>query len=215
MNSTFKTMTRLMLSTGLRNEECRTFPRKYVMDPNKLDKQKPVKLTLNPRDMLIKGNKPRDIYLSWMMMNRLYQYTRFGEGPERADKYKKQFGVAPPLLFLSEQGQAWSENALTYAFRKLWAGYEKNGYIYPPVISFHVTPHMLRHTYATWTLYSMRKKNGIGHALAYVRDRLGHSSIQTTSIYVHCLDLMDEPELDDYQQDLDRMIAEGSDDEQK
>jgi integrase len=43
------------------------------------------------------------------------------------------------------------------------------------------TPHDLRHGHATWLLAD-------GVPLTTVRDRLGHSSIAVTSIYLHDLD---------------------------
>lgn len=212
MSKTLKTMTRLMLGTGLRNVECRTFPRKYVFDPSRLNKHKRIRVRLDARDMNLKNNKERVIYLSWQLMAHLYEYSQFGEGVERATKYKRQFGEFPPMLFLSEQGKPWSEKGLNGAYRKLWAGYERYGKTYPPSISFRTTPHMLRHTFATHELYHEQnisqdgRKMGTGHALSWVRDRLGHSSVQTTTIYVHCLDIMNDCELNEYQQELDCML---------
>ncbi len=212
MSKTVKAMTRLMLGTGLRNEECRTFPRKYVFDPTRLNQHKRIRVMLDPRDMSLKNNKERVIYMSWQLMAHLHEYSQFGEGVEREVKYRNTFGVESPMLFLSKRGMPWSEKGLNGAYRKLWTGYELSGNKYPPSISFRVTPHMLRHTFATNELYHEQnttvdgRKKGIGHALAWVRDRLGHSSIQTTTIYLHCLDMMDDDELNMYQQELDRML---------
>lgn len=47
----------------------------------------------------------------------------------------------------------------------------------------HVSPHMLRHTFATEMLNN-------GADLVNVRDLLGHTSLDTTSIYVHVSDEM-------------------------
>jgi integrase len=208
-------MTKLMLGTGLRNQECRTFPRNYILNPCKLNKRKRIKITLDPRDICLKNNKERVIYMSWQLMAHLYEYSQFGECIERQRLYIDRHKVMPPMLFLSERGLPWSEKGINGAYRKLWAGYEHYRKKYPPSISFRVTPHMLRHTFATNELYHEQnamvngRKKGTGHALAWVRDRLGHTAIQTTTIYLHCVDMMDDNELNTYQQELDKMIIEG------
>jgi integrase len=49
-----------------------------------------------------------------------------------------------------------------------------------------VHAHMLRHTYATHTLVNLQRKpqNGLD-PLVFLQRQLGHSSIQTTMIYLH------------------------------
>lgn len=61
---TFQLMTRLMLQTGIRNAECRTFPRKYIFDPTRLDPDRRIAIELSPQDMMLKGSRPRRIYIS-------------------------------------------------------------------------------------------------------------------------------------------------------
>ena len=122
------------------------------------------------------------------------------------------------MLLLNHLGRPFADKGLNDALRKLYRGITKNGKFYPPVISFRVTPHMLRHTFATLELYAESEsvdkktghKKGIGYALAWVRDRLGHGSIQTTTIYGHCLHQMETPELNEYQEVLNEMLGEGA-----
>ena len=218
MSRTLRTATWLMLCTGIRNEECRTFPRKYVFDPGGLNRNHRIRIELDPRDIKTKGSKPRSVYVTWQMMATLYAYTKFGEGPVRSGLFEKKNGHPPAILFLNDIGSPYSTKGLNNRYRDLWKGYESRGKFYPPSISCEIHPHKLRHTFATMELYyeSERvdqhgRKKGLGHALAWVQKRLGHSSLQSVSIYVHCLEQLDNHELNTYQQELDRMMARETD----
>jgi len=203
---TLRLMTKLMLQSGIRNEECRTFPRKYIFDPAAQDPNKRIAIELSPEDMALKGSKPRRIYVSCQMMKDLFDYLNFGEGAQRAKMYRNNFGVKSPIAFLNQEGKPWSEKGLNNAYRRLWAPDGARA----PQIAFHVTPHMLRHTFATLELYAESQRKNLGAALAWVRDRLGHASIKTTTIYVHCLDLMGEQDLNMYQRDIDALGMEAA-----
>lgn len=193
---TLRLMTVLMLQTGLRNEECRTFPTKYVFDPRGLDVRKRIRVDLSPSDMLLKNSKPRTVFIGWHVMRELFDYLNFAEGALRDNfgRSANRSGIQP--VFLSRDGHPFSEKGLNNAYRRLWSGKQ-------PRIMFRVTPHMLRHTFATFELLHQSQRAAMGQALAWVRDRLGHSSVQTTSIYLHCLDLMENSELNTYQEELD------------
>jgi integrase len=217
MSETLRKATWLMLGTGIRNEECRTFPRKYVFDPANLDRNKRIRICLDTGDMKTKGDKPRYVFVSWTLMNALNQYIKFGEGAARAKLYEDKYGFPPPFLFLNDRGDLYSEKGLNNAYRKLSKGYERNGKFILPALSFVVHPHKLRHTFATMELYyesekldKHGKRKGLGHALKWIQNRLGHSSLQSVSIYVHCLEQLDSSELNDYQQEIDRMMLEGA-----
>lgn len=219
MSKTIELATSLMLTTGIRNEEARTFPRKYVFDPrgSRFDQRKRIPIFLNPSDMSLKGKKARTVYVTWQLMLEMYKYLHIGEGAERANIYLERQGYVPPILFLNNSGNPFAEKGLNDAYRKLSHGYSKNGKHFPPALNFRVTPHMLRHTFATLELYAesetldkQGRKRGMGYALAWVRDRLGHNSVQSTTIYVHCLQLLETPELNEYQQVIDKILAERS-----
>jgi integrase len=203
---TLQLMTKLMLQSGIRNEECRTFSRNYVFDPSSLDSNKKIPIELSPTDMSIKGNKPRRIYISWHLMKELFDYLNFGEGAQRAKAYRAKFGIKAPSIFLNQGGEFWSEKGLNNAYRKLWTSTDERS----PLLGFRVTPHMLRHTFATLELYAESQRTNLAAALVWVRDRLGHASIKTTTIYIHCLDLMGEWDLNIYQQEIDTILSGGS-----
>ncbi len=203
--ATLSLMTKLMLQSGLRNEECRTFPRKYVFDPSRVDPNRRLPIELSPQDMSLKGSKPRRIYVSWQLMKELFDYLNFGEGAERGKAHRSTHGVRARHTFLNPDGEPFSEKGLNNAYRKLWAPASGGA----PHIGFRVTPHMLRHTFATLELYAESKRKNIAAALAWVRDRMGHASIKTTTIYVHCLDLIGEQDLNAYQREIDA-IASGA-----
>lgn len=203
-NQTLQLMTKLMLQTGLRNSECRTFPRKYIFDPSAQAQNRRIGIDLFPQDMTIKGSKPRRVYVSWQIMKELFDYINFGDGVQRAKAYRLTFGTKSPFAFLNNQGAPWSEKGLNNAYRKLWSKTEMR----PPRLSFRVTPHMLRHTFATLELFAESQRKNLGAALAWVRDRMGHSSIATTTIYVHCLDMYGEQDLNMYQEAIDTLGIE-------
>ncbi|MEQ8799307.1 MAG: tyrosine-type recombinase/integrase, partial [Salinisphaeraceae bacterium] len=76
----------------------------------------------------------------------------------------------------------------------------------------YVNVHVLRHTYATHTLYAMMQAKAQTHALLYVRDRLGHASVTTTEKYLHCFSELEDALMNDYQSEIDvisREVANG------
>lgn len=200
-HKTLKLITKLILQTGLRNEECRSFPKKYLFDPCREAERKHFPLNLDPKDMKLKGSKSRRIYVTWQLMKDLFDYVNFEEGTERHRLYRMKQGVSSPLIFLNKDGNPFNEKSLNNSYRKLWDRSKPNN----PRLSFTVTPHMLRHTFATFELFGESKRTNLGNALAWVRDRLGHKSVLTTSIYVHCLELLTQNELNQYQEELDHL----------
>src|SRR3989344_3395745 len=76
---------------------------------------------------------------------------------------------------------------------------------------FYVRAHMLRHTYGTYTLLALRKsKEFEGEPLLYVRDRLGHSDVQTTMIYLHLINQLEAQSVLAHEDEIDMMFMTDS-----
>ena len=204
-DNTIRLMTKLILQTGLRNEECRTSPMKYLFDPASARRSHRIAIDLSPSDMKLKGGRPRRIYASGQLIKDLFDFANFGEGAVRANLYRMTYGKASPYVFLNRLGAPWSEKGLCNAYRKLCSPDAPA----KPSLDFKVTPHMLRHTFATLELYAESQNRNLGYALAWVRDRLGHASISTTTAYVHCLDMLGEMHLNQYEQEIDALLIAG------
>ena len=197
-NPTLSLMLKMALTTGMRREELLTFQRNKVFKPSESQMNKRLAVDLIPATsrQKTKGDRPRTIYLPGPLMMDLYEYISFGEGVQRHKKVI--FDSHKQYLFLNKDGQPFSDNALNTLLNKVYQSGQ---------ISFSVTPHMLRHTFATIELYAESSTKDMAQALAWVRDRLGHSSIQTTMVYIHCIEQLAEHELHQYQNELLMMAS--------
>jgi integrase len=192
-NPTQRLMARLSLSSGLRKEELATFPVKYIFDPKcYLTHKSLIRVNLDPNDMKTKGNKSRGIDIPRLLMESLWQYVL-----HERNHLEKVSENKYPELFLNKNGRPWAQSGKS--LNNLWKNLG---------LPFKVTPHMLRHTYATYTLFELRKRKIQIDPLLYVRDRLGHASIQTTEKYLHYLSEIEEQLMTDYQNDLDLIFEE-------
>lgn len=73
------------------------------------------------------------------------------------------------LFFVNQRGVRFAEQSVRNMLRK---------YVRLAGIGTHITPHMFRHSVATYLLEE-------GVDIAYIQKILGHSSIKTTQIYLH------------------------------
>ena len=114
--------------------------------------------------VLGKGSKERIVVFGYHTEAALNDYLN--RGRRQVDFH------GSPYLFLNKDGNRLS----TRYIRKII-----DDIIFKASIEHHVSPHMLRHTFATGMLNN-------GADLVSVKDLLGHESLNTTSIYTHVSD---------------------------
>jgi len=197
-NPTHQLMFELMVRTGLRQVECRTFPDLYVFDPERRKDLTPgqkLRSHLDPKNMDIKNSKPRDVDIPYDLMEKLWNYSvRWRQGRANNNSDAKEF----PHLFLTEGGVPYQKDAITDFFRSLSRR-----------VGFRVTAHMLRHSYATFLLWSLRKSATFeGEPLLYVRDRMGHTDVSTTTGYLHLINSLEGNLVLAHEDEIDQLFAQ-------
>ena len=157
MNSTEEVrdgaMVELMYAAGLRVSE--------LVGLNIRD----VDLDIGTVRTLGKGSKERIIPIYDTAIQSIGEYIAFTR-PTHARNQKEE------ALFLNRRGGRLTRQAFWLRLRKLSI---KVG------VSTKITPHMLRHSFATHLLHG-------GASLRHVQELLGHSNIATTQIYTHLTD---------------------------
>ena len=114
-----------------------------------------------------KGSKERMISLHDQSVESLDVYLRDSR-PKLVSRHPK-VGQVEDALFLNQRG----ERLTRQGFWLILKGYEKRANI-----KTTVTPHTLRHSFATHMLRG-------GASLRYLQELLGHASISTTQVYTH------------------------------
>lgn len=196
-NQHHRIMIQLALRTGLRRNELATFPVVYIFDPDKAGRtERNFRIRLDPFDgtgMETKGSKERDIWVSRKFMAELYRYVTKVRG-ERASLSKDH-----KELLLNHLGETYGS-----------AGKSLNRIISETgkLAGIEVHTHMLRHTYATHTLVNLQRnpQNGLD-PLVFLQRQLGHSSIQTTMVYLHLINEMADEAVLAYDDELNEMAG--------
>jgi site-specific recombinase XerD len=109
-----------------------------------------------------KGSKERTIPIHRFACERLKEYLRSGRPELRRSS-------SPDALFLSARGLRLTEDAIRRVFKK---------HLSAVGASNSLSPHAMRHTYATHLLEA-------GADLRSVQELLGHVALSTTQIYTH------------------------------
>ena len=195
-NPTHRSVLHLGLNAGLRAEELATFPAKYVVDCSKLsEKIRSVPVILNPRDMDTKNDTRRVVRISVECMNSLWQYREI----VRPSLMEKSDASAGGQLFRTRYGDPFVADGFVAPLARLGAR-----------VGFHIHPHMLRHTFATHMLASLEDLKRAGRLksspVVILMKLLGHSSILTTSTYLHLLDTIDDVFGTQYQREIDLLV---------
>lgn len=161
----------LMVRVGLRSVEARTFPLAYVFDPAARPHIVPgtlIEVRLDPRQMEIKFDKPRVVHVPYSLMEDMHAYVQFERNHHIVPESE------PETLLLTVNGKAYSKGSTHKVMFDLGRK-----------VGFSIRPLMLRHSYAIHTLLLLRENPNIKlEPLMYVRDRLGHRSVQTTMVYL-------------------------------
>lgn len=195
---------RMALQTGMRKEELLTFPASYIQDPATKRGKAIVPVVLDSRDMIVesgkvgeggtKGGKTRTIHIPIGLYERLWHYKKH----DRHELILKNEAEDHEALFINRFGAPYSIK-----------GSILNNELKAIVGRKEISLHKLRHTYATFKLYELRKNpNYHGDALSYVQDRLGHSSILTTQIYLHYLEDLEGDLMTEFDIDIDQICRE-------
>jgi len=177
-NPHHRMMMRLALHTGLRREEIASFPLACVFDPDKAGRrERNIRVRLDPFDgsgTRTKGSKERVISISRNFMAELHRYVSTARG-ERSSLSKHPHRQ----LFLNQSGEPFCEDGKSIC--RIISRVGKR-------VGIKVYTHMLRHTYATHTLVTLQRNRDSGvEPLVYLQRQLGHSSIDTTMVYLHLI----------------------------
>jgi integrase/recombinase XerD len=145
-----RAMLEMLYATGMRVSELTS------LDTSDLDlEQAEVRVTG-------KGNKERLVPLGATAADCVERYLKFG-------RPRLLGGRSQRAVFLNQQGGRLSRSG---AWRIIKKYAERVG------LGEHLTPHTLRHSFATHLLEN-------GADLRYIQELLGHASISTTQIYTH------------------------------
>lgn len=180
LGTPYRLMAEWALATGMRRKELCGLALDQLPEVRHLDIE---------RDPLVsfplaitKGDRPRNVYPPLRLIDRTHWYV----GEERAALIKRLRRVRPSYrppaaLFLNTAGAPVTRARLTAAFAAAFRAAGLKG-----------TGHWLRHTFAMTMLIRLQRQATTTpdlNPLKVVQVLLGHASIQSTAIYLRCVEL--------------------------
>ncbi|RJT27749.1 transposase [Mesorhizobium waimense] len=176
----YRLMAEWALATGLRRKELCGLAVFQVPETAHLDDEEHplvgVPLTIT------KGDRPRTVYPPIRLVDRTHRYIDEVRTPQVRALQRRRTDYRPPsALFLNAQGQAITNARMTAAFARAFRAAGVPGSL-----------HWLRHTFAMTILVRLQRQATSTpdlNPLKIVQVLLGHSSIQSTAIYLRCVEL--------------------------
>jgi site-specific recombinase XerD len=176
----YRLMAEWAVATGLRRMELCALTIEQVPETGTLDAADYPLISVALA--ITKGDRPRAVYPPIRLIDRTHWYI----GEERAVLIRRIRrglpGYRPPAtLFLNRNGVAVTRARLTAAFSAAFRAAELDGSL-----------HWLRHTFAMTMLVRLQAQVAVKpdiNPLKVLQVLLGHSSIQTTAIYLRCVEL--------------------------
>lgn len=176
----YRLMAEWAVTTGLRRKELcaltvRQVPSAFDLDPER-DPFVAIKVTQT------KGGRPRMTYPPLRLLDRTHWYM----GEERAAAVRSSprstsGARPPPALFLRRDGTAPTHASVSAVFGRAFRAAGLGGSL-----------HMLRHTFAITMLAALQRRARTDpdlNALKVLQVLLGHASIETSAVYLRCVDL--------------------------
>ncbi len=178
----YRLMAEWALATGMRRMELCALTGEQVPDVGAIDA---ATIPLVGIDLTItKGARPRTVYPPVRLIDRTHWYI--GEDRAALIRKRRRARVAyrpPASLFLNRHGHPVTRARLTAVLSAAFDAAALRGSL-----------HWLRHTFAMTMLVRLQAQAAIRpdiNPLKVLQVLLGHSSIQTTSIYLRCVELHD------------------------
>lgn len=172
-------MALLMYETGMRREEVYTL-NKEAIENIILTEDLFYPIYLDNNSMKTKGSKNRTIIIEKNTLSLLKNWLTSKRRKENNEKYIKKFNKSSSKVFISRKGNEFKNDSLNKSFINICKKCNFDDH--------KITPHILRHSFATHNLvYNLDKFNGSEERmLQWLSNRLGHASVSVTrEHYIH------------------------------